>query len=213
MNYQAPTGATSCSSAKNMPLLTELFRLAVAILQRCRADGALTGNGRFTATIFRGAADGWWPSAGTSSAPRPRRGCLRTEISAPAIRRGRRKRPRWLYGRGEICQPRRGGIVVEKHPYELSSSVRSDIVFVGQEYAAPDGACSPGGCDSTKMPRRWRFDRKWEIHGDNFSRCGRWLVAVRKDFQRAKATSRVSANRNFSAGDSTWPPQKTTLAL
>src|SRR5487761_2462617 len=89
MNYQAPTGATSCSSAKNMPLLTELFRLAVAILQRCRADGALTGNGRFTATIFRGAADGWWPSARTSSAPRPRRGCLQTEIAAAAIRRGR----------------------------------------------------------------------------------------------------------------------------
>src|ERR1017187_3126768 len=44
--------------------------------------------------------------------------------------------------------------------------------------------------------------------GDNFSRCGKW-----SRFQRAKAASRVSANRNGSVGDSTWPSQKTTLAL
>jgi hypothetical protein len=38
--------------------------------------------------------------------------------------------------------------------------------------------------------------------------------AARKDrFQRAKAASLVSANRNGSAGDSTWPSQKNRLAL
>ena len=47
--------------------------------------------GGFTAAISRGVADGRG-----SSAPRPRRWCLQTEISASAIRRGRRKRPRWL---------------------------------------------------------------------------------------------------------------------
>jgi hypothetical protein len=41
----------------------------------------------FTATIFRGVADGRG-----SSAPMPRRWCLQIEISASAIRRGRRKR-------------------------------------------------------------------------------------------------------------------------
>ena len=51
------------------------------------------------------------------------------------------------------------------------------------------------------------------IHGDKISRCGRWLMAVCKDFQRAKAASLVSANRNFSVGDSTWPSQRTTVAL
>src|ERR1019366_962556 len=45
----------------------------------------------FTATIFRGGADGR-----DSSAPRPRRWCRQTEMAASAIRRGRRKRPRWL---------------------------------------------------------------------------------------------------------------------
>jgi hypothetical protein len=40
------------------------------------------------------------------------------------------------------------------------------------------------------------------------------LVAVHKDqFQCAKAVSLVSSNRNCSVGDSTWPSQKTTLAL
>jgi len=40
------------------------------------------------------------------------------------------------------------------------------------------------------------------------------MVAVRKDrFQRANAVSLVSSNKNFSVGDSTWPSQKTTLAL
>jgi hypothetical protein len=39
------------------------------------------------------------------------------------------------------------------------------------------------------------------LHGDNFSRCGRWLVPDRKVFQRAKATSLGSANRNFSVGE------------
>ena len=39
------------------------------------------------------------------------------------------------------------------------------------------------------------------------------VVAVCKDFQRAKAASLVPANRNCSVGDSTWPSQKTTLAL
>ena len=39
-------------------------------------------------------------------------------------------------------------------------------------------------------------------------------LAVRKDrFHRAKAVSLVSANRNGRVGDSTWPSQKTTLAL
>jgi hypothetical protein len=33
MNFQAPSGATSCLAAKNMPLLTELFQLAIVILQ------------------------------------------------------------------------------------------------------------------------------------------------------------------------------------
>ena len=32
-------------------------------------------------------------------------------------------------------------------------------------------------------------------------------------FQRAKAASLVSSNRNCSVGDSTWPSQKTMLAL
>ena len=121
MNFQAPSGATSCLAAKNMPLLTELFSLAMAILQIYRATGAgekLQRTGAlqdasrlpspsmfapafwtavalhrfdFTATIFRGAADGRG-----SSAPRPRRWCLQTETSASAIRRGRRKKPRWL---------------------------------------------------------------------------------------------------------------------
>ena len=45
-------------------------------------------------------------------------------------------------------------------------------------------------------------------YGDNFARCGRW-----SRFQRAKAASLVSSKRNFSVGDSTWPSQKTTLAL
>jgi len=43
----------------------------------------------FTATIFRGGADGHG-----SSGPRRRRWCLQTEIAASAIRRGRRKTPR-----------------------------------------------------------------------------------------------------------------------
>jgi len=46
------------------------------------------------------------------------------------------------------------------------------------------------------------------LHGDNLSRCGRW-----SRFQRDKAASLVSAKRNRSVGDSTWPSQKTTLAL
>ena len=45
-------------------------------------------------------------------------------------------------------------------------------------------------------------------YGDNFSRCGRW-----SRFQRTKAASLVSSKRNFSAGDSSWPSQNTTLAL
>jgi len=44
-----------------------------------------------TATIFRGAADGRG-----SSGSRRRRWCLQKEIAASAIRRGRRKKPRWL---------------------------------------------------------------------------------------------------------------------
>jgi|SRR5690348_4147662 len=44
-------------------------------------------------------------------------------------------------------------------------------------------------------------------HGDNFSRCGRW-----SRFQRTRAASLVSTNRNFNVGDSTWPSQNTTLA-
>ena len=81
MNYQAPSGATLCLIAKNMPLVTELFGVIGAILQICRAAGALNGNGDFTATIFRGVADGWWPSARTSSVPGRRRGCRRTEMA------------------------------------------------------------------------------------------------------------------------------------
>ena len=51
-----------------------------------------------TMIIFRGAADGRG-----SSAPRPRRWCLQTEISASVIRRGRRKKPRWLcLGGGKV---------------------------------------------------------------------------------------------------------------
>ena len=42
-------------------------------------------------TIFRGAADGRGSSDSTL-----RRWCLQKEISASAIPRGRRKRPRWL---------------------------------------------------------------------------------------------------------------------
>jgi hypothetical protein len=62
---------------------------------------------------------------------------------------------------------------------------------------------NPGeGCasDGTASPCR--------IYGDNFSRCGKW-----SRFQRAKAASLVSSNRNGSVGDSTWPALKTTLAL
>ena len=46
---------------------------------------------RITATIFRGAVDGR-----DSSGPRRRRWYLQKEILALAIRRARRKRPRWL---------------------------------------------------------------------------------------------------------------------
>ena len=46
------------------------------------------------------------------------------------------------------------------------------------------------------------------LYGDNFSQCGRW-----SRFQRTSAASLVSANRNSSVGDSTWPSQKNTLAL
>ena len=45
-------------------------------------------------------------------------------------------------------------------------------------------------------------------YGESFSRWGRW-----SRFQRRRASSLVSAKRNFSVGDSTWPSQKTTLAL
>ena len=45
-------------------------------------------------------------------------------------------------------------------------------------------------------------------YGESFSRCGWW-----SRFQRDKAASLVSAKRNGSVGDSTWPSQKTTLAL
>jgi len=41
--------------------------------------------------IFRGAANGRG-----SSGPKRRRWCLQKEIAASAIRRGRRKTPRWL---------------------------------------------------------------------------------------------------------------------
>lgn len=77
-DYAAPDGAFSFSGfgSTKMPRLRRLTK--------------------FTATIFRGAAHGR-----DSSATRPRRWCLQTENSASAIRRGRRKRPRWL-GRG-IC--------------------------------------------------------------------------------------------------------------
>jgi len=56
-----------------------------------QANKNANANQKTTATIFRGAANGRG-----SSAPRPRRGCLQTEIAASAIPRGRRKRPRWL---------------------------------------------------------------------------------------------------------------------
>src|SRR5476651_939865 len=46
MNYQAPSGATWWPPAENIPLLTELFCLVGAILQICRAAGALTGRQR-----------------------------------------------------------------------------------------------------------------------------------------------------------------------
>jgi hypothetical protein len=39
------------------------------------------------------------------------------------------------------------------------------------------------------------FKLEQENHGDNFSRCGRW-----SRFQRAKAASLVSSNRDFSVG-------------
>lgn len=48
-------------------------------------------NGDIRATTFRGAANGRG-----SSAPRLRRWCLQIKTAASAIRRGRRKRPRWL---------------------------------------------------------------------------------------------------------------------
>jgi hypothetical protein len=35
--------------------------------------------------------------------------------------------------------------------------IRSDIMFVRQEYAAPDGAFPFVGGGSTNMPRRWRW--------------------------------------------------------
>ncbi len=101
-----------------------------------------------------------------------------------------------------------------------------------------NGAFAFGDGDSTNMPRRrrwgkapegwstprrsapaWVVDNRASVlecgsslplwhQGDNFSRCGRW-----SRFQRAKAASLVSANRNCSVGDSTWLSQKTTLAL
>src|ERR1035437_2542373 len=50
----------------------------------------------FTVIIFRRAANGRG-----SSAPKPRRWCLQTEIAASAIRRDSRKRPRGLCFRAE----------------------------------------------------------------------------------------------------------------
>ncbi len=39
------------------------------------------------------------------------------------------------------------------------------------------------------------------------------VVAVCKDFQRAKAASLVSSKRKLNVGDSTWLAQRTALAL
>ena len=157
----------------------------------------------FTALVFRGAADGRG-----SSAPRPRSGCRQTEIAASAIRRGRRKRPRWFCQRMKFCQPRQGRNLCRTSRIKIRKLRRSDIVFVCQEYVAPNGAVLLGGCGSTNMSRLRRFGWKRGNYGADFSRCGRW-----SRFQRDKAASLVSSNRNCSVGDSTWPLLKTTLAL
>ncbi len=57
---------------------------------KVKARQSLAPPDGITAIIFRGAANGRG-----SSAPRRRRWCLQKEIAASAIRRGRRKRPRW----------------------------------------------------------------------------------------------------------------------
>ena len=56
---------------------------------------------------------------------------------------------------------------------------------------------------SVKRAVSFKIERK--IYGDSFSRCGKW-----SRFQRSKAASLVSLNRNFSVGDSTWPSQMIT---
>ena len=84
-----------------------------------------------------------------------------------------------------------------------------------QSYQPLNGEGWDEGAGSTNIPRLRRLTRH---HGDNFSRWGTWWVAVRmgpdrKVFPRAKAASLVSAKRNGRVGDSTWPSQKTTLAM
>jgi hypothetical protein len=70
-----------------MSLLTELFQ-RMMILQRYRAYGALP---KITATIFLDVANGR-----DSNDSMLRRSCLQKEIAALPIRRGQRKRRRWL---------------------------------------------------------------------------------------------------------------------
>jgi hypothetical protein len=61
------------------------------------------------------------------------------------------------------ASPVRGEIFVVKNPHELFSSVRSGIMFVHQEYAAPDGAFSFRDYGSTNMSRRRQFFAVWEM--------------------------------------------------
>jgi hypothetical protein len=72
------------------------------------------------------------------------------------------------------------------------------------------------GCRSPKhvgAAANQTFSRKFGLlamfnHGASRSRWGWW-----SRFQRLKAASLVSSKRNFNVGDSTWPSQKTALAL
>ena len=85
----------------------------------------------------------------------------------------------------------------------------------------------PGGRNLTHNPAVWNNRASRPIHA--FSGLQNAILYVRQDarrygasrsrwgwwsrFQRLKAASLVTVKRNGSVGDSTWPSQKTTLAL
>jgi len=68
-----------------------MTKLSARLKLNANGNYAIAWAMMFTAAIFRGAADGR-----DSSGPKPRHWCLQKEISVSAIRRGHRKKPRWL---------------------------------------------------------------------------------------------------------------------